>query len=151
MASNRSHVAQAMKLLEPHYGKRFGFLGLTFKPGTDDLRESPTLDLMAELLERGEVVLAFDPNLAFGPMLESQISYVRRAVPRQARLMDELETLSVADADALVARSDVIVVSHATEAFRAALVRISPSTHVVDLARLNRDMASAANYHGIAW
>lgn len=151
MASNRCHIDQAINLLAPFAGKRIGFLGLTFKPGTDDLRESPTLDVMSVLLERGETIMAYDPNLAFGPMLQSQIDYVRHAVPRQARLMDELEGLSVADADALVAGSDVVVVSHATQAFRTALARRSPSTHVIDLARLNRDVASSEKYHGIAW
>ncbi|MBU1211435.1 MAG: nucleotide sugar dehydrogenase [Alphaproteobacteria bacterium] len=151
MSSNRCQVDQAVKLLAPFAGKRIGFLGLTFKPGTDDLRESPTLDVMAVLLERGETIQAYDPNLAFGPMLQGQIDYVRHAVPRQARLMDELEQLTVADADALVAESDVVVVSHATDSFRAALARRSPSTHVIDLARLSRDMSSSQTYHGIAW
>jgi len=151
IASNRCQVDQAVKLLAPFAGKRIGFLGLTFKPGTDDLRESPTLDVMAVLLERGEAIQAYDPNMTFGLMLQSQIDYIRHAVPRQARLMDELEELTVADADTVVAESDVLVVSHATDLFCAALARRSPLTHVIDLARLNRGLASSHTYHGIAW
>lgn len=151
LASNRCHVVQAIKMLQPYAGKRIGFLGLTFKPGTDDLRESPTLDVMSELLERGERISAYDPNLEFGRKLQSQINYIRRVRPRQARLMDQLQALAATDADQLVAQSDVLVVSHATEDFRAALARRSPSTGVIDLARLNRDEASNGNYHGIAW
>lgn len=151
MDSNRRHVEQAMKLLAPFAGKRIGFLGVTFKPDTDDLRESPTLELMAKLLTNGETLRAYDPNLKFGPMLRSQIAYVRNAVPRQAKLMDELEDLSVSDADSLIAESDVVVVSHATKEFREALARRNPNVHVIDLARLCRSLASGESYEGIAW
>lgn len=151
MPSNRSHIAQAMKLLAPFAGKRVGFLGVTFKPATDDLRESPTLDVMAALLDNGETIRAYDPNLRFGPMLAGQISYVRHAVPRQAKLMDALEALAVGDAATLVAQSDVLVVSHATDEFRRAVAARAPGVHVIDLARLYKELPADADYEGIAW
>lgn len=151
MPSNRSHVAQAVRMLKPYAGKRIGFLGLTFKPGTDDLRESPTLDLMSHLLADGETLLAYDGNLDFGPMLQGQIDYVRHAVPRQAKLMDELEALTLPDADALVANSDVVVVSHATDEFRSALAKRASNVDVIDLARLSRKLPKSDSYQGIAW
>ncbi len=149
--SNQRHIAQAINLLKPYSGKRFGFLGVTFKPGTDDMRESPTLDVMAQLLADGEAINAYDPNLNFGPLLQHQIDYVRHAVPAQAKLMDELEVLTTSSADELVAQSDVVVVSHATEEFRAAIKSRDPKIHVVDLARLFKEIPADANYQGIAW
>lgn len=151
MVSNRQHVDQAIALLRPHSGKRIGFLGLTFKPNTDDLRESPTLDVMAQLLSAGEKLSAFDPNLDFGPLLQGQISYVRHAVPQQADLMDKLETMMAESAEALVANSDVIVVSHATKVFRDALETRAPGTIIIDLARLSRDLPQQDGYQGICW
>jgi len=151
MKSNEAHVAQAVKLLAPFKGKRIGFLGVTFKPDTDDLRESPTLDLMALLEAEGGTMKAYDPNLRFGPMLKGQIDYVRHAVPRQARLMDELEAITATTADELVAWADVVVVSHATEEFRAALARRAPRVHVLDLARLYKELPEEQTYEGIAW
>ena len=151
LESNRSHVTAALRMLEAHSGKRIGFLGLTFKPGTDDLRESPTIGLMSVLLARGETIAAYEPNLVLGPMLQRQADYVRHAVPGQARLMDKLESLAVADAGTLVSQSDVIVVSHATDEFRAALTRCANSTVVIDLVRLRRQQVSGGNYKGIAW
>jgi GDP-mannose 6-dehydrogenase len=149
--SNERHVAQAVKLLEPFAGKRIGFLGLTFKPDTDDLRESPTLELMAQLLEKGETLKAYDANLHFGPMLQGQIDYVRHAVPSQAKLMDELSTLVVGSIGELMAASDVVVVSHATDAFRLAVRARAPHVHVLDLARLYKELPGEATYQGIAW
>ncbi len=151
MVSNRSHVDEAVRRLAPFQGRRIGFLGVTFKPGTDDLRESPTLDLMAEMMARGQVVRAYDPNVHFGPMLKGQIEYVRHAVPRQAKLMDELEALMVGDAATLMATSDVVVVSHATDEFRRAVAGRDRKVHVLDLARLWKALPEDATYEGIAW
>ncbi len=151
MVTNKSHVQQAIELLKPFAGKRVGFLGVTFKPGTDDLRESPTLDVMASLLSAGEAIKAYDSNLNFGPLLQHQIDYVRHAVPAQAKLMDELEALTMNSADELIANSDVVVVSHATEEFRKAVEARDRKVHVLDLARLFKQLPNDATYQGIAW
>ena len=151
LETNRAHVETAVELLRPFKGRRIGFLGVTFKPATDDLRESPTLELMAKLLAEGETLLAYDPNLHFGPLLKGQIDYVRHACPEQARLMDALEQMTVADAAGLVACSDVVVVSHATDEFRAAVRDRAPGVHVLDLARLFKERPEESTYQGIAW
>ena len=149
--SNHAHIAQAVELLAPFAGKRIGFLGLTFKAATDDLRESPTLELMAALLAKGETLSAYDPNLHLGPMLQGQIDYVRHACPAQARLMDNLAAITVSDAAALFECSDIVVVSHATEEFRQAVLARNPRVHVLDLVRLFKERPDDANYQGIAW
>ncbi len=151
MASNEAHIARAEQTLAKYSGLRFGFLGVTFKAGTDDLRESPTLELMARLLAKGEMIRAYDPNLVGGHGLASQIAYVRHANPSQAALMDQLAELSVRDITTLMATSDVVVVSHSTEEFRAAVAARAPRVRVLDLARLFKTIPSEASYDGIAW
>lgn len=151
MPSNKAHINEALRLLAPYSGKRIGFLGVTFKPNTDDLRESPTLDLMSMLLDQGEALAAYDKNLDFGPMLKGQIDYVRHAVPHQAKLMDELEYMCVADSETLLAISDVVVVSHATNEFRQAVRLRDGDIVVLDLARLFKKLPQDDAYHGIAW
>ena len=149
--SNSRHIDEAVRLLRPFHGKRIGFLGVTFKPDTDDMRESPTLELMARLHATGETLKAYDSNLHFGPMLQGQIDYVRYAVPSQAALMDQLQTLVVDDIADLMSNSDVVVVSHATEEFRAAVRTRHKNVHVLDLARLFKELPEDATYQGIAW
>lgn len=151
MVTNKRHIQQAVELLAPFSGKRIGFLGVTFKPATDDLRESPTLEVMAALLAKGETIAAFDPNLHFGPLLQGQIDYVRHAVPAQAKLMDELQDITVASAQDLISTCDVIVVSHATEEFRDAVAQRRKGVHVLDLARLFKVLPDDETYQGIAW
>lgn len=151
MATNEAQIGEAERLLAQFAGKRIGFLGVTFKPATDDLRESPTLALMARLLAKGETISAYDPNLDFGPLLKGQIEYVKHASPAQAELMDRLSDVTVETAEQLVSSSDVVVVSHATEAFRKAVEARAPGVHVLDLARLNKAKTASDTYQGIAW
>jgi hypothetical protein len=95
--------------------------------------------------------MAFDPNLVFGQALAGQISYIRHAQPTQAALMDRLEEISVSSAEELLANCDVVVVSHATDAFRRAVAARPDHVHVLDLARLFRSLPDDATYQGIAW
>jgi GDP-mannose 6-dehydrogenase len=149
--SNDAHIAKAHAMLAPYAGKRIGFLGLAFKPDTDDLRESPTLELMSRLRRDGFDVAAFDGNIKTGAALASQIAYVRHACPGQAALMDELETLCVGSAEDLIATSDVLVVSHATDAFRTAVLARPKHVRVLDLVRLFKEVPAERSYQGIAW
>jgi GDP-mannose 6-dehydrogenase len=151
IVSNEAHIDTAARLLAPYAGKRVGFLGVTFKPGTDDLRESPTLALMARILNRGERVAVYDPNLNHGPHMKGQIDYIGRANPALANLMNTLPGLAVQDAATLVAGSDVVVVSHATDEFRAAIESRPGDVHILDLARLYRELPEQPGYQGIAW
>ena len=150
--TNHRHIAEAARLIESLNVKRVGFLGVTFKPATDDLRESPTLELMAMLEAKGATLRVYDPNLRFNDNLKGQIAYVRHACPSQARVMDNIEAMCVADAAALTEDCDVVVVSHATDEFRAAVAARRPGLPVVDLARLYKQLPdNDASYQGIAW
>jgi GDP-mannose 6-dehydrogenase len=149
--TNESHIEQAVKLLEPFAGKRIGFLGVTFKADTDDLRESPTVELMAMLAAKGEKLSVYDGNLTFGPHLKGQIDYIKHARPSLAAMIDHLEDMSVGDADTLIANSDVVVVSHATHEFRAAVRARAKHVHVLDLVRLFKELPDDDNYQGIGW
>ncbi|MGE3711764.1 MAG: nucleotide sugar dehydrogenase, partial [Hyphomicrobiaceae bacterium] len=151
MVTNDRHIQQAVDLLAPFTGRRIGFLGITFKANTDDMRESPTLELMARLLDQGETLAAYDPNLASGAHLTSQINYIRHANPRQARLMDEIGSMMMGSAAQLCAGCDVVVVAHATEEFRQAVRERAPDVHVLDLARLFKQIPDDPSYQGIAW
>ena len=107
---------------------------------------------MAMLQDRGEALKVYDPNLRFNDNLKGQIAYVRHACPSQATLMDKLEAMTKPTADALVAESDIVVVSHATDEFRAAVKQRNPKIGVLDLARLFKDLpTNDKTYQGIAW
>ncbi len=149
--SNREQVREAHRRIRALSPERVGFLGLTFKPGTDDIRESPTLELMAMLEADGIALEAYDPNLRPGPNLDSQIAYVRHAAPHLERLMARAGEFMTDDLEALVQSCDCLVVSHATDAFRKAVAGRPAGVHVLDLARLYDVPPEDAHYDGIAW
>lgn len=149
--TNRAHIDQAIRLLAAFKGKRVGFLGVTFKAATDDIRESPTLDVMAELMADGEQILAYDPNLTFGPHLKAQVSYVKHSSPHLTELLASIEDITVQSAAALCRECEVIVVSHATDEFRRAVEQRPGGVHVLDLARLWKTRPDDTSYQGIAW
>ncbi|MEQ1647462.1 MAG: nucleotide sugar dehydrogenase [Hyphomicrobiaceae bacterium] len=150
--TNQRHIEEAARLLAEIGGERIGFLGVTFKPATDDLRESPTLELMSMVEAKGLPIKVYDPNLRFNDNLKGQIAYVRHSCPSQARVMDRIEEICVPSIDALMSECDVIVVSHATEEFRQAVRNRRADIRVLDLARLFKELpVDDATYQGIAW
>ena len=152
LVSNDSQIGEAVKLVKATGGQTIGMLGLTFKSGTDDLRESPMLELMSRLLRHGLRVRVCDQNLYIDARLTAQVRAIRAAHADLAPALDALEIGGVLGTlPSVLAACDVLVVAHATEAFRDAVRRRRPGVHVVDLARLFKDVPTDATYHGISW
>jgi GDP-mannose 6-dehydrogenase len=150
--SNGDQIAEALRLLTPFRGRKIGLLGLTFKPATDDLRESPMLDLLAELLVAEEIVRVFDPNLIEATAHRTaQIMHACRAKPTLATHASAIETALQATLTDVMSWADVIVVAHATDAFRQAVKMRRPDVYIVDLARLFPHIPLEPTYEGIAW
>jgi GDP-mannose 6-dehydrogenase len=150
--SNGDQIAEALRLLAPFQGRRIGLLGLTFKPATDDLRESPMLDLLAELLVANETVRVFDPNL-IDPTSHrtTQIVHACRAKPKLADHAGAIELALQPSLADVMTWADVIVVAHATDTFRQAVQKRNPNVYIVDLARLFPQIPTETTYEGIAW
>jgi GDP-mannose 6-dehydrogenase len=152
LASNEQQIAEAHELITKIGGQTVGMLGLAFKSGTDDLRESPMVELMARLVSDGRTVRVADPSLAMGPRLSAQIGHIRKANPALAPALDALEGGHALQSTATVLQTcDVIVIAHATDAFRQAVLGRRASQHVVDLARLFLEVPAQDTYHGLSW
>ncbi len=149
--SNVSHLKHVEKLLERHAGQRVGFLGLTFKASTDDLRESPTLDLMASLHAAGWQVSAYDGNVRPDDRLAQKLTAARYSRPQMKAFLDQMPSLLAASAEQLAAGAGVIIVSHATDEFRRAIAARAPGVQVIDLVRLYRSLPQDPAYEGVAW
>ncbi len=151
MDSNRAQVQEAFDVIESLGIKRVGLLGVTFKADTDDLRESPVLDLMAMLMEHGYEVSAFDPNLVDHDFSSAAFDYMCRTYPAIAPVLKRLPEIMCGDIETLQRRSDGLVVTHNTAQFRRAVARRDEDTQVIDLVRLFPEPLEDQSYHGIAW
>jgi GDP-mannose 6-dehydrogenase len=150
--SNGDQIAEALRLLAPFSGRKIGLLGLTFKPATDDLRESPMLDLLGALLDGKETVRVFDPNLtAATPHRSSQIGHACRPKPQLTGHAGAIDAALQSSLGDVMAWADVIIVAHATDAFRQAVQKRQPHVYIVDLARLFPQPPTDPAYEGIGW
>lgn len=102
MPSNVEHIERAVDTILSTEKKKIGILGLSFKPGTDDLRESPMVHLVKRLLGEGCEVRIWDPNVALGQLIGSNRQFIQDAIPHIGSLLR-------ADAGEVVGHADVIV------------------------------------------
>ena len=77
--SNATHIGEAARMVKAKGARKVAVLGLAFKPGTDDLRESPILEVMALLLEQGIETVAHDPAITTDTRIEAQLACVAHA------------------------------------------------------------------------
>ena len=86
-SSNEGQIDRAFKLIEATGKRRVGLLGLAFKPGTDDLRESPLVALAERLVGRGFELLIHDPQVAVSRLLGANRAYVDQRIPHLSRFI----------------------------------------------------------------
>jgi len=142
LRSNDLHLRRAIELVERTGRRRVGILGLAFKPGTDDLRESPIVEVTQTLLGRGYQVAIYDPSLDVTRLVGANRRFIDEHVPHLAALLGP-------SAERVVESSDVVIVSYDAPEFRRALAGVNGSTWIVDLA--GTGPADAGHYRGIAW
>ena len=143
--SNNEQIELAVKLAAPFQGRRLGLLGITFKIGTDDIRESPYLELGVRLLRAGHKLRVYDPNVLCSPSVRDIL--LADKLP-EVRLLSQTIASSAAE---LVAESDTVIVSHNTEEYRLAVGDMRSDTNMIDLARLFNMPQNNERYEGIAW
>jgi GDP-mannose 6-dehydrogenase len=105
MASNQAHLQQALRMIERGGRRNVGLIGLAFKPGTDDLRESPLVLLAEYLLGRGFPLRIYDVNVQISNIFGANRQYIEKEIPHIEKLM--VPTLSD-----LIAFADVLVLGH---------------------------------------
>lgn len=145
LPSNQKQIALAVRMVERTGLKRVGILGLSFKPNTDDLRESPATVLAETLIGRGYQVHIFDDQVLLSQLIGSNKAFIEKELPHIASIMcDTLEELAAA--------SDVVVVTHGGKAFDKVAELLSEHHVLIDLVgKAKNEPRLIAHYDGIAW
>jgi GDP-mannose 6-dehydrogenase len=145
LASNRQQIERGIEMVERTGRKRVGVLGLSFKPGTDDVRESPVVPLVETLHGRGYQVSVYDEQVDLGRIVGANRTFLEQGIPHIASLMRP-------SIDEVVAESEVIVVANASPAFRRVPHLIRPDQVLIDLAGVSRGNGGVkGKYDGICW
>ena len=145
LASNRVHIDHAVDKILKLGRPRVGMLGLSFKTGTDDLRESPLVMVAKRLLGEGCELRIFDPEVRLSRLLGANRSYIESHIPHLGSLLCD-------DIGDMLDPSDVILVGLQQPALDAALqARVRADHYLVDLVNLpNRDLLRC-RYEGACW
>jgi GDP-mannose 6-dehydrogenase len=144
LASNRLSIDEAIDRVVAGEGHRIAMLGLSFKPDSDDLRESPYVDLAETLLGKGYELRIHDPILNPTSLVGANRQYVDSKLPHLRRILTDSPKEAIAGAD-------VAIVSHSNDEVVAALLECRPS-RILDLdGRLGPEIESLDCYEGFAW
>jgi GDP-mannose 6-dehydrogenase len=146
LPSNEEHLDRAVEMVLATGKKKIGMLGLSFKAATDDLRESPQVQLVKRLLGEGRQVRIWDDNVSLGHLIGSNRQYIEEVIPHIGSLL----ATSVAE---VLKDAEVVVI--ATRGLDKNELRacLRPDHTVIDLVNLERGSrpATSGDYEGICW
>jgi GDP-mannose 6-dehydrogenase len=144
LATNDLVISEVVDRVVAHQCRTVALLGLSFKTNTDDLRESPNVELAERLIGKGFDVRIYDEVVNPARLIGANRRYVESKLPHLGRLLTPEPGEALREAD-------VAIVSASDEPVRAALLRTAPA-HVIDLSgRLGPEIEALPGYEGLSW
>jgi len=143
--SNELHIDHAIELVLSTGTKSVGMLGLSFKGGTDDLRESPFVAMAERFIGKGVKLRIYDPEVSIARLVGANRRYIEEVIPHISSLMAE-------DLSSVIDASQVVIVGLATDVVRAELRRRSRPDHLIlDMVNLPDCASLKGTYRGVCW
>ncbi|WP_313717868.1 nucleotide sugar dehydrogenase [Pseudomonas qingdaonensis] len=145
MTSNESQVQNAFDIIESHDKRKVALLGLSFKAGTDDLRESPLVELAERLIGKGYELNIYDSNVEYARVHGANKDYIESKIPHVSSLLN-------ADFEQVINHADVIVLGNRDEKFRALAQQAPAGKQVIDLVGfMGKPTCPTSRTEGICW
>ncbi|PKV65413.1 GDP-mannose 6-dehydrogenase [Polaribacter sp. Hel1_33_96] len=142
-ATNEIQIERAIDIIQRYPNKKLGFLGLSFKAGTDDLRNSPAVRVVEALLGKGANINIYDKNINTTMLTGTNRDYIDARIPHLSKLL-------VSDLNSLVQDSEVLIINTKEEEFKALASEFSDKI-IIDFVRLDESLLNNENYIGINW
>lgn len=144
LPGNQLQIQRGIKMVTELGKRRVGILGFSFKAGTDDLRESPVVDVIETLIGKGYDLKLYDKNVTLASITGSNRDYILNHIPHISRLM-------VGSVEDIVSHSEVIVIGNGAAEFKDILSRTRSDQVVIDLVRIGSARSEPGRYEGICW
>ena len=144
LASNELQVARGLQLIMEKGRKRIGILGFSFKEGTDDLRESPMIEIIERLTGKGYDVRIYDKNVQVARLVGANRDFILNRIPHISRLM-------VDNIDAVLQHGETIVIGNKSTEFESIPQRLHTGQCLVDFVRISNYRGNNGEYSGICW
>ncbi|MBB2495644.1 GDP-mannose 6-dehydrogenase [Aquipseudomonas ullengensis] len=143
MRSNTAQVQNAFDMIAGYDKRKVALLGLSFKAGTDDLRESPLVELAEMLIGKGFDLSIFDSNVEYARVYGANKDYIESKIPHVSSLLNS-------DFDSVIDNADVIVLGNADKRFAGLAERSPDGKQIIDLVGF-MSRTSHAGAEGICW
>lgn len=144
LPSNELQVARGLQLIMEKGRKRIGILGFSFKEGTDDLRESPMIEIIERLTGKGYDVRIYDKNVQVARLVGANRDFILNRIPHISRLM-------VDNIDAVLQHAETIVIGNKSTEFESVPQRLHTGQFLVDFVRISNYRSNNGEYSGICW
>lgn len=141
--SNEIQKKIAVDIIKSKGRRKVGILGLSFKAGTDDLRNSPIVDVVEALHGKGYEIHIYDKNIRVSQLTGTNADFIASKLPHLHEIITD-------DLDAVCSECDVLVITNKEKEFSDVPVRY-PHKCIVDLVRQFKELDYDGNYEGISW
>lgn len=144
LPSNELQVERGLKMILEKGHSRVGVLGFSFKAGTDDLRESPIIEVIERLIGKGYDLRIYDRNVNLSTLVGANRDFIINHIPHISKLM-------VTDTAAVLKHAQTVVIGNNDPEFRTIPSQISDTHKVIDFVRIVEGNNHNGNYDGICW
>lgn len=144
LPSNRQQVERAVDTVLRTGRKNVAVLGLSFKAGTDDLRESPMVTLIETLIGKGLKLSIYDRDVELARLFGANKQYIEREIPHISSLMNS-------DLNQVIEQAEVVIIGKKEDEFRILSDKLNNGRVIVDLVRLFDVVDARRQYQGISW
>jgi len=144
LASNEMQVVRGLELVTEKGQARVGILGFSFKAGTDDLRESPVIELIERLIGKGYDLRIYDKNVNIASLVGANRDFILNHIPHISRLM-------VPSIEAVLEHAQTVVIGTKDPEFEGVFERLHDDQRLVDFVRICSQRSGNGKYDGICW
>ena len=145
LPTNTAQIDRALEMIAATGLRRVAFLGISFKAGTDDLRESPQVALVERLIGKGYNLSIYDRNVHLARLVGANRAFIEQVIPHIGDLLSD-------DLAATVGHGELIVIGNPAPEFKALATLMRPDQRVLDLVRIpGLEQTMDGQYDGINW
>jgi GDP-mannose 6-dehydrogenase len=144
LPSNELQIARGLQMIIEKESPRVGVLGFSFKAGTDDLRESPVIEVIERLLGKGYDLRIYDKNVNIAKLVGANRDFILNRIPHISKLM-------VNSADAVLEHASTVVIGNNDPEFLEIIKKVRDDQQIVDFVRVMDGRSQRGKYDGICW
>jgi GDP-mannose 6-dehydrogenase len=144
LPSNDSQIARGLQLVMEKGHKKVGVLGFSFKAGTDDLRESPMIEVIERLIGKGYDLRIYDRNVKLARLVGANRDFILNRIPHISKLMVE-------DISSVLTHARTVVIGNKDPEFKDIAARLDEGQLLVEFSRIAEKGSTNGNYDGICW